>query len=158
MRALLVALTSLSALGSALVAGIFFAFSTFVMEALSRLAPAQGIAAMQSINIVVVKSWFMAPFMGTVVTAAILALTAILLRDDPRAVWWLAGAALYVVGTFAVTIAGNVPLNDALAAVQPESSEGASVWTRYLKDWLWWNHVRTAASLAAAACFVLALR
>ena len=41
----------LSALGSGLVAGIFFAFSTFVMSALGRLAPEQGILAMQTINV-----------------------------------------------------------------------------------------------------------
>jgi uncharacterized membrane protein len=158
MEPLLVALSWLSAIGSALIAGVFFAFSTFVMRALARLPPAQGIAAMQSINIVVVRSWFMAPLLGTVATSAILALAALLMWSDPRAVWWLGGAALYVVGTFLITIAGNVPLNDGLAAVSPDTPEGAGYWTRYLEDWLWWNHVRTAASLAAATCFVLAMR
>ncbi len=43
------------ALGSALVAGVFFAFSTFVMKALGRLQPEQGIAAMQSINVTVLN-------------------------------------------------------------------------------------------------------
>jgi len=52
---LLLALTLLSALGSGLIAGAFFAFSTFVMGALGRLPAAHGIAAMQSINVVVIN-------------------------------------------------------------------------------------------------------
>jgi uncharacterized membrane protein len=158
MQPLLVALTWFSALGSALIAGVFFAFSAFVMDALSRLGPPQGIAAMQAINAVVVRSWFMAPFLGTVATAGLLALAGLLSRGEPRAAWWLAGAVLYIVGTFGVTIVRNVPLNDALAAASPETAESASLWARYLESWVWWNHVRTVASLAATACFVLALR
>jgi len=45
-------------LGSALVGGIFFAFSSFVMKALARVPSAEGIAAMQSINVVVLN-WTM---------------------------------------------------------------------------------------------------
>ena len=50
MDGLLAALTMVAALGCRLNAGVFFAFSSFVMKALARLQPAQGIAAMQSIN------------------------------------------------------------------------------------------------------------
>jgi uncharacterized membrane protein len=42
---------------------------------------------------------------------------------------------IYVLGMFAVTMVLNVPLNDALAAADPSSSEGAALWARYLKDW-----------------------
>ena len=58
-------LTFASALASGLVGGIFFAFSNFVMKALARVSPAQGVAAMQSINIVVLNRWFFAVFFGT---------------------------------------------------------------------------------------------
>ena len=53
------------AIGTALIAGAFFAFSSFVMGALGKLPPAQGIAAMQSINVVVINPWFMSAFIGT---------------------------------------------------------------------------------------------
>jgi hypothetical protein len=49
----------LTALGCGLAAGVFFAFSTFVMPALVRLQPPQGIAAMQSINITAINPLFM---------------------------------------------------------------------------------------------------
>jgi uncharacterized membrane protein len=42
---------------------------------------------------------------------------------------------LYLVGTVGVTIAFNVPLNNALAIVKPESAEGAILWAKYLRDW-----------------------
>lgn len=158
MEQLLVALTWISALGAALIAGVFFGFSTFVMTALGRRPPAEGIAAMQEINLVVVRSGFIAVFVGTAIACTALALLAGLRWDDPRIPYWLVGAALYVVGTFVLTIVRNVPLNDELAAVDPADSEGAAVWSRYLVDWTWWNSVRTAASLAATAAFILAIR
>ena len=58
-------LVSATAIGAALVAGIFYAFSTFVMQALGRLAPREGIAAMQSINVVVINPLFFLAFFGT---------------------------------------------------------------------------------------------
>jgi uncharacterized membrane protein len=51
----LTALTFVAALGAALNGGVFFAFSTFVMSGLARLRPADGIAAMQSINVTAVR-------------------------------------------------------------------------------------------------------
>ncbi len=50
---LLFVLKLFAALGCGLIAGVFFAFSSFVMNALARIQPTQGIAAMQSINITI---------------------------------------------------------------------------------------------------------
>jgi len=50
LQGLLTVLPLLAALGSGVVAGVFFAFSSFVIPALARLPPAQGVLAMQSIN------------------------------------------------------------------------------------------------------------
>lgn len=158
MESLTLVLAWISALGAALIAGVFFGFSTFIMTALGHRPPAEGIAAMQEINVVVVRSGFIAVFFATAVTSAALAVIALIRWDDPRAIYWLAGAFLYVIGTFGLTIVCNVPLNDELAAVDPESSHGAGVWSRYLSDWTWWNSVRTGASLAATAAYILALR
>jgi len=157
MESLLIALTWISALGSALIAGVFFAFSTFIMQALGKRPPAEGIAAMQEINVVVVRSAFIVVFVGTAVTSALLGGVALLKLDDTRAPYWLAGAALYVLGAFVLTMVRNVPLNDALAASEPTGLQGRDVWTRYLTDWTKWNTVRTVASLLATAAFVAAI-
>jgi uncharacterized membrane protein len=157
MESLLIALTWISALGSALIAGVFFAFSTFIMQALGKRPPAEGIAAMQEINVVVVRSGFIVVFVATAVTSALLGVVALLRLGDSRAPYWLAGAALYVLGTFVLTMVRNVPLNDALAASAPTGLQGHDVWARYLTDWTWWNTVRTLASLLATGAFIAAL-
>jgi uncharacterized membrane protein len=151
-------LTLACALGCGLMAGFFFAFSVCVMTALGRLPPAQGVAAMQSINVVVINPWFLTVFLGLVGLCALAAIAAFVGGQAPRTALVMAGAVLYVVGTFVVTMRFNVPLNNALAAVAADSSEAAALWVRYLSEWTRWNHVRTIAALAAAAAFCLAVR
>jgi uncharacterized membrane protein len=150
-------LTPAAVLGCGLVAGIFFAFSTFVMSALGRLPAREGIAAMQAINVTVLNPWFFAAFFGTAAACLVLAVFALMGWDGADVVYLIAGSALYLLGTLLVTIAFNVPLNDRLAKVDPESADGTALWTHYLVRWNSWNHVRTAASLAAAAAYMVAL-
>jgi uncharacterized membrane protein len=146
-----------TALGCGLVAGVFFAFSTFVMSALARLQPKDGIVAMQSINITAINPWFMAALFGTAAACLFLAISSLLKWQQPGTIYLLVGSLLYLIGTVLVTIVFNVPLNDALAQVRPESTDGANLWTSYLTTWTVWNHVRTIAALAAAALLTIAL-
>ena len=150
-------LTLCAALGSGLMAGVFFAFSTFVMQALARLQPAQGIEAMQEINRTVLNPWFLGVFMGTAVLSLVLGGMILEHWGQPGAVYVVAGCLLYFVGTFAVTAAFNVPMNNALERVEAGSEEGARLWDDYLKRWTRWNHVRTVAALLGAAALTLAL-
>ncbi|OYD92545.1 hypothetical protein CDG76_23800 [Nostoc sp. 'Peltigera membranacea cyanobiont' 210A] len=143
-------LTLFTALGCGLVAGVFFAFSTFVMNALARLQPKEGIIAMQSINITAINPLFMLALFGTAAACIFLAVSSVLKWHQPGAAYLLIGSLLYLIGTVLVTIAFNVPLNDALAIAKPDSPEGANLWARYLTNWTFWNHVRTIAALAAA--------
>src|SRR5262247_2159566 len=154
---LLFALTLFSALGCGLMAGVFFAFSAFVMNALARLPPAQGIAAMQSINIAVINPLFLAVFVGTAAACLLLAGSALFKWQRPGTGYLLAGCLLYLAGTFLVTLVFNVPRNEALAAVDPVSADGAKFWTGYLSGWTAWNHVRLVAALAATALIMIAL-
>lgn len=154
---LLFALTLLAALGCGLVAGVFFAFSSFVMKALARLPAGEGIAAMQSINVVVLKSWFIATFLGTAAMCILALIYALLRLDKPGAIYLLVGSVLYLVGSFLVTIVFNVPRNEALASIAPTDSDSARLWSGYVTSWTAWNHVRTVAALAAAASFSFAL-
>jgi uncharacterized membrane protein len=151
------ALKLFSALGCGLIAGVFFAFSSFVMNALAQLQPTQGIAAMQLINITVINPLFMAAFLGTATACIFLAVSSVLRWHEPGAAYLLIGSLLYLIGTVGVTIVCNVPLNEALARVEPDSNEGASLWVSYLANWTAWNHVRTIAALAATAMLTIAL-
>lgn len=151
------ALKLLAALGCGLVAGVFFAFSTFVMSALARLQPAQGIAAMQSINLTVINPLFMTALFGTAAACLFLAISSLSKWHQLGASYLFFGSLIYLVGTVLVTIAFNVPLNDALAIVKPDSADGANLWAKYLTRWTFWNHIRTIAALAAAALLTVAL-
>ena len=150
-------LTFVSALGSGLIAGFFLAFSIVVMKALGQQTPPQGIAAMQSINIVVLNPIFFTAFFGTAAACLVLIVSAFLRWQSPGAACVLVGSLVYLIGTILVTILFNVPRNNALAAVDATSVEGAKVWANYLGSWTAWNHVRTIAALAAAASFMMAL-
>jgi uncharacterized membrane protein len=146
-----------SAIGCGLLAGIYFAFSTFIMTALGRIGPAPGITAMNAINVTIEQSLFMPIFLGTTLTSLVLAVFAMLRWGEPGATAMAAAGLLYFLGMFICTMAFNVPLNNALAAFDPASAEAVSVWARYLTDWIWWNHVRTISSTAACGLFIAAI-
>ena len=157
MKDLLDILIFAATLGSGLVAGIFFAFSAFVMRALARIPQEQGIAAMQAINVTVLNPQFLGAFFGTGVACLSIAFLAWGDAAGAQRACLFAACALYLFGSILVTIVGNVPLNDQLAAVGIGNAEATPLWSHYLSRWTLWNHVRTAASLAAAGLFAISL-
>lgn len=136
-------MTIVAALGCGMMAGVFFAFSAMVVPGLRRAEPAVGIAAMRSINTALLNPAFIGLFLGTAVAAVLAAF-----GGGP---WAWAGAALYLLGGIALTVAFHIPRNDELERLgTPE------YWARYLREWVPANHLRALTSLAAGASFVLA--
>lgn len=150
-------LTLIATIGSGLVAGVFFAFSTFVMPALARIEPMQGMTAMQSMISTAINPLFMLALFGTAVACLFLAIFAVLKWGQPQSASLLSGSLLYLIGAIGVTIMCNVPLNDALASVKPGSPEAAMLWSKYLTNWTLWNHVRTITALTASALLAILL-
>ncbi|HEY1948603.1 MAG TPA: anthrone oxygenase family protein [Bryobacteraceae bacterium] len=150
-------LTLCSVLGSGLMAGVFFAFSTFVMNALSRLPEPQGMAAMQSINIVAVTPAFMTALFGTAATCGILAVVSLFTWHTRGSGYLLAGSLSYLIGAILVTVLFNMPLNERLAVTTPASAESATFWASYLTRWTTWNHIGAIAALGATALLIVAL-
>jgi uncharacterized membrane protein len=148
-------LTFAAAIGSGVVGGIFYAFSTFVMAALGSLPSAQGAGAMKAINVTVINPVFMLAFMGTAVLCLVLAGASLISWGRPGGMLMLAASLFYLVGCFGVTMLFNVPLNNQLAAVAP--AQEAAFWSRYLEEWTVWNHVRTLASILSAILFTAAM-
>lgn len=144
-------------IGSGIVGGVFFAFSSFVMKALARMPSSEGIAAMQSINVVVIKPSFLGAFMGTALLSVAVVVLVLQIGSPQSAMFFIGGATFYLAGTFFVTIFGNVPMNDQLAAVSAADPDAVELWTYYLDRWTMWNHVRTAAAMAAALFYTLGL-
>ena len=150
-------LTLVTALGCGLIASVFFAFSSFVMAALKRLPSAQGIAAMQSINVAAVTPAFMTALLGTAAACVAAVVWSVVSPDGNSPALVIAGAATYLAGVVGATGARNVPLNTRLAQVEPADARAAAVWDEYLERWTAWNHVRTVTSLAAAVALTVAL-
>ncbi|WOH62930.1 DUF1772 domain-containing protein [Bradyrhizobium sp. BWA-3-5] len=157
LQILLTGLLWFAAIGCGLLAGLYFAFSTFIMTALGRIGQAAGMAAMNAINVAIVQSLFLPIFLATTAAGAALAVTGLFRFGEPGAMAMIAGGVLYGLGMFVVTMIFNVPLNNALAATDPVSHEAAALWARYLADWTAWNHVRTITSTAACALFIAAI-
>jgi uncharacterized membrane protein len=149
-----VALAFFAALGSGLMAGVFFAFSVFVMRAPGRLPEKQGIEAMQGINAAVLQSCVL---FG-------------IFRDRCRIHHLRNHFASHLAGAAGIVAARRQPLlpsrrflgDDAMQRFaqqclgkRSESREGSRLWARYLSRWTAWNHVRTILSLAATAAFIL---
>ncbi len=148
-------LTFAAAIGSGVVGGIFYAFSSFVMAALGSLPSAQGAGAMKAINVTVINPVFMLAFMGTAVLCLVLTGGSLIWWGRPGGMLMLAASLLYLLGCFGVTMLFNVPLNNQLATVAP--AQEAALWSRYLDVWTAWNHVRTLASILSAILFIAAL-
>jgi uncharacterized membrane protein len=151
-------LTIFAALGSGMIGGLLFAFSNFVMRALAQQSPESGIRSMQAINITIINPLFFLVFLGTALVSVILAITALPRLSSPGVLFLLIGCVFYIVGTFGVTMAFNVPLNNRLAILEPSTMQAAEFWREYLSSWMQWNHVRTIAAILASLLLILSIR
>lgn len=144
-------------LGSGLIAGVFFAFSTFVMAALGRLPPAQSIATMQSINTTVINPLFMLVLFGTAVLAGYLGYVSYFSWGNIESKLLLFGSLSYI-AAIVITLTMNVPLNEALAGLDPAGREAQQYWPEFINKWSFYNHLRAANSTMACGFFATALR
>ena len=136
-----------AALSSGLIAGIYFAFSVFIMQAFGRIETSQSVAAMNAINKTIQHSLFMPLFFGSTIISVILIIVALLHWGKEGSGLTLIAGAVYFVGMFVCTVVFNVPLNNLLAGLNEDSANAEQVWSHYLKVWTQWNHIRTVSSL-----------
>lgn len=127
-----------------LMAGTFYVFACAVMPALARSDDRVYVDVMRDINDVIENPVFLPVFLGALVLAGLAARQS---RRMPGRWWVWAGATAYALA-FLVTVAGNVPLNDALA----RPGDPAALRERFEDPWLAWNAVRAALSTVATAC------
>jgi uncharacterized membrane protein len=149
-------LTLAAAIGAGITAGVYFAFSTFIMTGLRRLSHAQSIAAMNAINKAAPNPLFMLALFGTAIACVVLAVHGLRNRDAATG-WLILGCALYIISAL-VTVVYHIPHNDALMTVDPNATGAGTTWSHFVTPWLAWNHVRTVTSLAGTVSLVLALR
>jgi len=150
-------LTFVAALGCGVAAGVFFAFSAFVMRGLDRL-PAEGaVGAMQGINAAAPAPAFMVVLFGTGLACGALVFRSFFVWGGPSAVYLLVGGSLYLICAIGLTVFYHVPRNEALGRVEPGGAGAEGRWSDYMAGWTAWNHLRFAGALVASASLVMAL-
>nr|WP_295867510.1 anthrone oxygenase family protein [uncultured Chitinophaga sp.] len=147
----------ITAVTAALMAGLFYAYSCSVNPGLGRLPDAAYLAAMQSINRAILNPVFFVGFMGPVFLLPLS--TWLVFREgmQPAGWWLLAATVAYLLGVFGVTMAGNVPLNNALDKVALEDSAAlAAHRVRFERPWNRLNTVRTVCAIATVTLVIVA--
>ncbi len=156
---LVVMLVVVAAISAGLIAGVYFAFSGFIMRSLEQLGGAEAADAMNVINRVILRSCFMPLFFGSTLVHAVLMALAVFDAELPGRWTLFAAGSIYVVGMFVCTAAFNVPLNNQLAGAGSDDQTKAVIWAHYYKVWTRWNHVRGVCSLLALVfCITYLLR
>ena len=150
-------LTIIGAVGSGLIAGVFFAFSTFVMSGLRKAPAPAGIAAMQSMNREAPTPAFMLAWFGATGICIVLGIVAITKWGSTAATLAVIAAILSLVPAI-VTGAYHQPRNLAFEHIDPTAPGSVEAWRSYLAGWVPWNHVRTVSSAAAAVLLTISVR
>lgn len=158
MSPLIVFLLQFAVLAYALVAGVFLAFSDFIMRSLAITAGTGGVEAMQAINREVFRWIFMTLFLGMAAGSVAAAGYAWFAVDGVEGLLIIAAAFVYLVGCFGVTVFFNVPMNEALAGMSSPSEATREYWLRtYAPRWTFWNSIRTGASAISAWLLLMGL-
>ncbi|MFF5784153.1 DUF1772 domain-containing protein [Streptomyces sp. NPDC012693] len=138
-----------------LYAGFMLIFQTGIMPALARLADAEFVTAMRRINECVPRGVFLTVFLGVLAFPVAAYLVPVDGRTDTQA-WLVLAGLVAAVLNHAVTVGGNVPLNNALAASEAPGDDPAAVRAAFEKRWNGFHRVRTALVTLAFALLTAA--
>lgn len=147
----------LAALLSGLIAGLFYSYSCSVNPGLGKLGDAEYLKAMQSINRAILNPVFFASFMGTLI---VLPLAAWLDYSAPAGSSFyllVAGAAVYAIAVFGVTMGVNVPLNNALDAFDIGSATASELSAQRSAFEIPWNRFNTVRTWGSVLSFLLVI-
>jgi len=150
----------LSVLMSGLLAGLFYGYACSVNGGLGRLSDPEYLRAMQSINKVILNPVFFFSLMGTLSFLPIAA--GVNYTADPSVRFYLLflASVIYLAGVFGVTVAGNVPLNEALASFTIDGASASALSDQRAKFEASWNRyhgIRTIASIVSFSFTILSL-
>ncbi|PTX55554.1 putative membrane protein [Litoreibacter ponti] len=131
--------------------GFFYAWVCSTMWGLDTMPPARAIEAMNAMNASVRNATFFPTFFGTPVVLALAALWQRRAGYRRASIWFWLAAATYLILGAGLTMAINVPMNEALAVtpIPQTGAEAEAIWQAYSGKWQSWNQMRTLASGAA---------
>jgi uncharacterized membrane protein len=140
-------------------AGFFYAWQVSVIQGTLLVKDAVYLETMQAINKAILNPWFFAVFFGSLI---FLSIGSIYQFHTNKWVFGLilASSIIYLLGTFGITAAGNVPLNEELDALNLSdltSNRMAEFRSYYETKWNQFHLQRTVCSVASFILAVLAL-
>ncbi|MCZ4410305.1 DUF1772 domain-containing protein [Cryomorphaceae bacterium 1068] len=140
-------------------AGFFYAWQVSVIQGTLLVKDSVYLETMQSINRAILNPWFFAVFFGSLI---FLSIGSIYQFNTNKWVFGLilSASILYLIGTFGITAAGNVPLNDELDALnlsEITSNKMAEFRSYYETKWNRLHLQRTVFSVLSFVLAVLAL-
>lgn len=144
------------ALWSAVIGGVFSAFSEFIMSGLLRADPAAGIEAMQQINRTVIKTQFVAGILLITPLSIFVAAHGLNNFDGTARAAVLLAPVVYLPTVFLMTIFGNVPMNNKLERLDHRDPDAEKYWRKYGRVWTRLNHIRTMGSVLTATIYLTA--
>ncbi|AWA29446.1 DUF1772 domain-containing protein [Flavobacterium magnum] len=146
----------LALLCTALISGLYYAYSCSVNPGLATLRDGEYLGAMQAINRAILNGLFFLSFFGSLI---MLSVTSVWHYNTPRFAWLLAATAVYAIGSFAVTVIGNVPLNEALDGFDVHSASAGELREmrlRFENPWSVYHRIRSVATCISLALIATA--
>ncbi len=142
----LIAATVLTGLAT----GVVALYAHTIMPGLKETDDRTFVAAFQSMDRAILNPWFMTTFFGALILTGVAGF--LHLGADRRGAlpWLIAAFVLYLIGVI-ITMAVNVPLNEALkAAGDPNQIDVAQARAAFNESkWVAWNNVRLIACTAS---------
>ncbi len=143
------------ALWSAVVGGVFSAFSEFIMAGLLRTEPEGGIESMQHINRTVMKTQFVAGILLITPLSILFAVYGALTFEGDARTSLILAPVIYVPSVFLMTMFGNVPMNNKLDRLDRHTPEAKAYWITYGRVWTRLNHFRSVGSIVTATLYMI---
>jgi uncharacterized membrane protein len=145
-NAVLIAATVLTGLA----AGAIALYAHTIMPGLKKADDRTFVGAFQSMDRAIINPWFMTTFFGALVLIGVAAILHSGPGRRPVLPWLVAAFILYLAAVI-ITMAVNVPLNDALkTAGDPSRIDVAQVRAAFSEaKWAAWNYVRAITTLGA---------
>lgn len=144
------------ALWSAVIGGVFSAFSEFIMAALMQTRPSGAIEAMQRINVTVIKTQFVAGILSIAFFSVLFTAYSVMVFEGAALVTICLATLVYLPSVFFMTMFGNVPMNKKLEQLDHTSAEAETYWAVYTRTWTRLNHARSIGSILTAGLYIIA--
>ncbi len=150
---------TLATVFAGLMAGLFYAWSISVTNGLAQVGDQNYLQAFQSMNRAILNPTFFVVFMGQFVLLPLLTYLYFKSPVNSQFYYILAATLLYCLGCMAITVFGNVPLNNTLEALSidmmsPEQMREFRL--GFEQKWNRLNNIRTISTLLSLLFLVLA--